>query len=1036
MMTSDIKRHIDAARQVLVGVVPNPTSQIDQITNALIYKFMSDLDEKAINKLKGKATYFTGELERYSWKHLIDTRIGNQDRMDLYSDALEKISKAGHMPEFFREIFRDAFLPYRSPETLWLFLREINHFDYSHSEELGNAYEYLLKIMASQGDAGQFRTPRNIIDFIVDVVNPTKDDKILDPACGTAGFLVSSYRHILEQYEGWDNLNSEEKRLKPDERRKLATNFEGYDIDPGMARIARVNMYLHGFKNPKIHQYDALSSDERWRDKFSVILANPPFMSPRGGIKPHNKFSIESSRSEVLFVDYIMSHLRPNGRAGIIVPEGIIFQSSTAYKELRKKLVEDGLYAVVSLPGGVFQPYSGVKTSILLFNNEVAKQRDEILFVKVENDGFHLGATRQPINKNDLPVALDILNKWRTGEKSNSKLALYVEKTKIAEDGEYNLTGDRYRETVDYSNVKWPMVELGDLEKQGKIKFLRGQGISKKDLIKDGENKCIHYGEIYTLYRPIIKNVISRTDFEGKVLSKKGDVLIPSTTTADAMGIAVARSLNEDGVILGGDINIIRTENTYVLSDYLALLISTPPLKNQLATYAKGANILHISNSDIKKLKIPLPPFEVQGQIAAEIEEELEAIDEFKTLIGAMESTIDEKVADIWGRTISDKAHKFEISVNILNHLGRNLYRNSIAAINEAISNSWDADAKNVWIEIDEENNNLVIKDDGVGMTPEDFEWKFLRIGYSKRAIPKSKESKMCSPGGRPFIGAKGIGKLALLAGADAVSVLSKTTDTGYVGGVMDNSELDATIKGDRVSNQYTLGEVDHKLFVPYTQDHTHGTIIHFKNIGKSIRSTIPYLRRMTALYFRFALIDDNFKIHLNGKQVTLNDLNKLSEATEFLWIINDFEDPYIGTLSRLKGNPIEIRSEIDIKGFIATVAKPKDLKVVGTEERMGVDLFVNGVLREKDLLKRIPTARICESYMYGQIHFNALDEDGEDRFTTGRESVIESDEQYQSLIKNLQQSVTPQIFKQWDQLRRFRERQNFKRKTIYFRRS
>ena len=335
--------------------------------------------------------------------------------------------------------------------------------------------------MASQGDAGQFRTPRNIIDFIVDAVNPTKDDKILDPACGTGGFLVSSYRRILEQHDGKNDPEKKEKPLTPDERKRLMNNLEGYDIDPGMARIARVNMYLHQFKNPRIHRYDTLSSDERWRDKFSVILANPPFMSPKGGIRPHSKFSIKSNRSEVLFVDYIMDHLRPNGRAGIIVPEGIIFQSSTAYKELREKLIKDGLYAVVSLPTGVFQPYSGVKTSILLFNNEIAKQRDEILFVKVENDGFALGTTRQPTNKNDLPVALDILNKWLTGEKSNSKLALYVEKTKIADDGEYNLSGDRYRETVDYSNVKWPMVDLGEV-----CEIRRGTSITKKD-ITDGE---------------------------------------------------------------------------------------------------------------------------------------------------------------------------------------------------------------------------------------------------------------------------------------------------------------------------------------------------------------------------------------------------------------------------------------------------------------------------------------------------------------------------------------------------------------------
>lgn len=483
-MNTDTKRHIDAARQVLVGVVPNPTSQIDQITNALIYKFMDDMDQSAI-KAGGEATFFTGDLEPYAWTRLMDSRIGNQERMNLYSEALIKFSQAKQLPELFRGIFKSAFLPYRSPETLGLFLKEIDYFDYSHPEELGNAYEYLLSIMSAQGDAGQFRTPRHIIDFIVDVINPTKDDKVLDPACGTGGFLVSSYKHILEQHDGKDDPEKKEKPLTPDERKKLMENFEGYDIDPTMVRIAQVNMYLHQFKNPKIYQYDTLSSEERWNDKFDVILANPPFMSPKGGIKPHSRFSIQSSRSEVLFVDYIMNHLKPKGRAGIIVPEGIIFQSGKAHKQLRKNLVEDGLYAVVSLPSGVFAPYSGVKTSILLFNNELAKTREEILFVKVENDGFDLGATKRPIDKNDLPMALDILNKWKAGEKVEHKLAVYVGKAKIAENGDYNLSGDRYRVATDYTNAKWPSFTLKELEELNDITLGRGKVISKKDLEAD-----------------------------------------------------------------------------------------------------------------------------------------------------------------------------------------------------------------------------------------------------------------------------------------------------------------------------------------------------------------------------------------------------------------------------------------------------------------------------------------------------------------------------------------------------------------------
>ena len=590
-MNTDTKRHIDSARQVLVGVVPNPTSQIDQITNALIYKFMDDMDQSAI-KQGDEPSFFVGDLEPYAWTRLMDPRMGNQERMNLYGEALIKFSQAKQLPELFRGIFKSAFLPYRSPETLGLFLKEIDYFDYSHPEELGNAYEYLLSIMSSQGDAGQFRTPRHIIDFIVDVVNPTKDDKVLDPACGTGGFLVSSYKHILAQHDGKDDPKKKEKLLTPDERKKLMANFEGYDIDPTMVRIAQVNMYLHQFKNPKIFQYDSLSSEERWNDKFDVILANPPFMSPKGGIKPHSKFSIPSSRSEVLFVDYIMNHLRPKGRAGIIVPEGIIFQSGTAHKQLRKNLVEDGLYAVVSLPSGVFAPYSGVKTSILLFNNELAKTSQEILFVKIEQDGFDLGATKRPISKNDLPTALEILNKWNTGEKVENKLAVYVEKSKIAENGDYNLSGDRYRVATDYTNAKWPMVELKEL-----CEITTG----RKDVNEgnpDGE---------YPFFTCAKENTFIDTfsfDTEALLIAGNGDV----------------------GAVKYYKGKFDAYQRTYVLSNFTNVNVKylfqvlNNSLKENMQLQKLGNTMPYIKLGMLQTFLIPLPPLEIQEQIVAELD--------------------------------------------------------------------------------------------------------------------------------------------------------------------------------------------------------------------------------------------------------------------------------------------------------------------------------------------------------------------------------------------------------------------------------
>jgi type I restriction enzyme M protein len=613
-MNTDTKRHIDSARQVLVGVVPNPTSQIDQITNALIYKFMDDMDQSAI-KAGGSPSFFINDLEPYAWTRLMDSRIGNQERMNLYSEALIKFSQAKQLPELFRSIFKSAFLPYRSPETLGLFLKEISYFDYSHPEELGNAYEYLLSIMSSQGDAGQFRTPRHIIDFIVDVINPSKDDKVLDPACGTGGFLISSYTHILEQHDGKDDPKKKEKLLTPDDRKKMMGNFEGYDIDPTMVRIAQVNMYLHQFKNPKIFQYDSLSNEERWNDKFDVILANPPFMSPKGGITPHSKFSIQSSRSEVLFTDYIMNHLRPKGRAGIIVPEGIIFQSGNAHKQLRKNLVEDGLYAVVSLPSGVFNPYAGVKTSILLFNNELAKTSTEILFVKIEADGFDLGATKRPISKNDLPTALDILNKWNTGEKVENKLAVYVEKSKIAENGDYNLSGDRYRSVVDYSKAKWPMVFVKDV-----AFFQEGPGILSTQYVTNGypmvNVRNVQDGYLDLDVTKYVSNEIANEKWAHFRIDEN-DILF---TTSGTIG-RVARVKKQDlPLLLNTSVVRFRSLNKKELyTDYLYYSLKSEQFVNELLRLKTGSGQFNVGPTHIKTLKIPLPPLEIQEQIVTEL---------------------------------------------------------------------------------------------------------------------------------------------------------------------------------------------------------------------------------------------------------------------------------------------------------------------------------------------------------------------------------------------------------------------------------
>lgn len=264
MLDTATRKRIDDCRDILVGKLPDPKAQIEQITIGLIYKFMDDMDKEVI-EMGGKAKFFADykipnsefpadrkkdlivSFSQYGWDNLFNSRVTATEMLRLYSEAILGMEKNPNIPPLFRDIFKNAFLPYRDPETLKMFLKTIGEFEYTHSEKLGDAFEYLLSVMGSQGDAGQFRTPRHIIDFLVAVVNPGKNDTILDPACGTAGFLISAFKHIKERNK---DKAGQVSTLTPDERKKLIQNFVGYDISPDMVRLSLVNLYLHGFSDP------------------------------------------------------------------------------------------------------------------------------------------------------------------------------------------------------------------------------------------------------------------------------------------------------------------------------------------------------------------------------------------------------------------------------------------------------------------------------------------------------------------------------------------------------------------------------------------------------------------------------------------------------------------------------------------------------------------------------------------------------------------------------------------------------------------
>lgn len=671
-MLDDItKRRINSARDILVGKLPDPKSQVEQITIALIYKFMDDMDRQAEALPRGKAKFFAGEFKKHAWRNIFSPQMGGHDVVALYGEAIQTMNQNPNVPQLFRDIFKNAYLPYRDPETLKSFLKEINEFEYDHSERLGDAFEYLLSILGSQGDAGQFRTPRNIIDFMVEILEPKKNEKILDPACGTAGFLISAYKHIIKHNSKNYDPNNDPKpfelqniklseltingkgykgeKLTSDERKRLIDNISGYDISPDMVRLSLVNMYLHGFSNPKIYEYDTLSRDDKWDEKAEVILANPPFMSPKGGIKPHSRFSVPSNRSEVLFVDYMAEHLTSQGRAAIIVPEGVVFQTANAYVQLRKMLMKEYLVGVISLPAGIFNPYSGVKTSILWLDKQLAKKTDKVLFMKIDNDGYDLGAQRRPIKENDLPNAYRTIIEYKESlmaeknfnEETWQKIKI-IEKSKMAKDGDFSLSGERYVIARVFTNVRWPIVELGEICEIGAgnsapqdPKFFEN---GKYPFFRTSDVGSVHHSDNLTQ----VKDWLNEEGTKGLRLSFKGTILFPKSGASTFLNHRAIMGI--DGYV-SSHLATIYPNKDKALSKFVYYLLLDIDAKQLTPDQAYPS----LKTSEIAKIKIPLPSLSIQKEIIAEIEKSQNNIVKLRDEISMNEQSIKGQIGKVWG---------------------------------------------------------------------------------------------------------------------------------------------------------------------------------------------------------------------------------------------------------------------------------------------------------------------------------------------------------------------------------------------------
>ena len=470
MLNTEIKSKIDKLwNNFWSGGISNPLTVIEQISYLLFIKRLDDIDnvnEKRANRLGRKyESVFSEELMKWSqFKHL--------DVENMFEVVSQKVfpfikSMGGENSSFTAEM-KDAVFMIPKASLLQESVRLIDGINMDDADTKGDLYEYLLSKLATSGVNGQFRTPRHIIRMMVELMDPSAEDRICDPACGTAGFLINSLEYLLEKYTREESVFTDEEgnvhnrigdMMTPEEWDHFRSNmFYGFDFDPSMVRIASMNLMLHSVDNPNVRQTDTLSKSFEEENKYSLVLANPPFKGSidKEDISPSLAKGAKTTKTELLFMKLITRILDLGGRCAVIVPDGVLFGSSKAHKDIRKGLVEENaLEGVISMPSGVFKPYAGVSTAILIFTK--GGETDKVWFYDMQSDGYSLDDKRTKLEKDgDIP---DIIESWRK-VKEDKELKpeendqwFWVEKNEIAENG-YDLSINKYKEVV-YEEVHY-----------------------------------------------------------------------------------------------------------------------------------------------------------------------------------------------------------------------------------------------------------------------------------------------------------------------------------------------------------------------------------------------------------------------------------------------------------------------------------------------------------------------------------------------------------------------------------------------------
>ncbi|SDM10603.1 type I restriction enzyme M protein [Geodermatophilus siccatus] len=469
MITGELKIKIDRVWDAFwSGGISNPLEVIEQITYLLFVRRLDDLQtlrERKANRT-GKPIedpIFRPGEEDLRWSRFKDFEPGVMHRV-IGEGVFPFLRQLGGDGSTYSEHMRDARFTIPTPALLSRVVDLLNDVPMQDRDTNGDLYEYMLSKIASAGQNGQFRTPRHIIQLMVAMTAPQPTDEICDPACGTAGFLVAASEYVRSQHP--TVMTDAEQR-----QHYHRSMFHGYDFDSTMLRIGSMNMLLHGVEQPDIRYRDSLSEGAAGEaGLYSLVLANPPFAGSLDYESTSKDLQriVKTRKTELLFLALFLRLLKPGGRAAVIVPDGVLFGSSTAHKALRRILVEDQkLDAVVKLPSGVFRPYAGVSTAVLLFTKTNSGGTEDVWFYDVQADGFTLDDKRTPTEANDLP---DVLARWieRDGDeraRERTEQSFCVSKSEIAANG-YDLSLNRYGEVIhDEVEHRPPLEIIGDLEK-------------------------------------------------------------------------------------------------------------------------------------------------------------------------------------------------------------------------------------------------------------------------------------------------------------------------------------------------------------------------------------------------------------------------------------------------------------------------------------------------------------------------------------------------------------------------------------------